>query len=123
MKKARHLLIASMVLMLLLLTRVSALASITVTVIPNIPKVDANTGSTHQYSNHWQYWSQGASAYPDNTSSGLRNMRRRRVSCWSRPAWLPPMCLSLTRISTSRGLLKTVIKTIRPMRMLPLAPV
>lgn len=76
MKKARHLLIASMVLMLLLLTRVSALASITVTVIPNIPKVDANTGSTHQYSNHWQYWSQGASAYPDNTSSGLRNMRR-----------------------------------------------
>lgn len=55
MKKARHLLIASMVLMLLLLTRVSALASITVTVIPNIPKVDANTGSTHQYSNHWQY--------------------------------------------------------------------
>lgn len=76
MKKARHLLIASMVLMLLLLVQLSALASTTATVISGIPKVDANTGSTHQYSSYWQYWSQGASAYPDGTSSGLRNMRR-----------------------------------------------
>ncbi len=76
MKKARHLLIASMVLMLLLLVQLSALASTTATVISGIPRVDANTGSTHQYSSYWQYWSQGASAYPDGTSSGLRNMRR-----------------------------------------------
>ena len=74
MKKARHLLIASMVLMLLLLVQLSALASTTATVISGIPKVGTNTGSTHQYSSYWQYWSQGASVYPDGTSSGLRNM-------------------------------------------------
>lgn len=74
MKKARHLLIASMVLMLLLLVQLSALASTTATVISGIPTVSTNTGSTHQYSSYWQYWSQGASVYPDGTSSGLRNM-------------------------------------------------
>lgn len=68
----RFLMLLSLLLLCFQLVLIPASAA-TITVVPGIGKVGANTSnSTHNYSAHWQYWCQGASKYQKMRDCGCR---------------------------------------------------